>query len=288
MWHALSQYGCQPVWDGVAGAAWADHPERDLVMVKKVLVGPVPWSPMVIYSRFSKESRDPTSLVRSSSSGGRIFSIGRAKEPNDSCAPRSPMNRWSPARERLHHQLGHLHLAKLKSINLFGSMYLTQVPNLSGCSSLQVNRALTGPLVHDASEGDRAWAALPCRWFRVQYLWSNKNGMISKTAAISGKHIDFWAAKCWMANARKVLINFSDGQFDANGIDGKYLKADEGRFHASGNEFTPTASASFTSHFSLGNKELPNIKKCGVQLLSTEEAERFACVRGAEFESKWR
>ena len=81
------------------------------------------------------------------------------------------------------------------------------------------------------------------------------------------------------------ILTSSNGQFDANGIDGKYLKADEGRFHASGNEFTPTASASFASHFSLGNKELPNIKKCGVQLLYTEEAERFGCIRGAEFES---
>lgn len=81
------------------------------------------------------------------------------------------------------------------------------------------------------------------------------------------------------------FLTSSDGQFDANGIDGKYLKAEEGRFHARGNEFTPTATASFASHFSLGNKELPNIKKCGVQLLYTEEAERFGCVRGAEFES---
>ena len=52
----LPQYGCQPIRDGVARATRADHPERDLVVVGNVLLGPVSWSLMVICPRFPKES----------------------------------------------------------------------------------------------------------------------------------------------------------------------------------------------------------------------------------------
>ncbi|GMN38561.1 hypothetical protein TIFTF001_007793 [Ficus carica] len=37
------------------GAAWAGHPERNLVVVKEVLLEQVPWNPIVICLRFSKE-----------------------------------------------------------------------------------------------------------------------------------------------------------------------------------------------------------------------------------------
>ncbi|GMN72722.1 hypothetical protein TIFTF001_055276 [Ficus carica] len=52
----------------VTGAAWADHDARDLVVVGKVLLGLVPWSPMVICSRFSKERVDQSRSGRSWSS----------------------------------------------------------------------------------------------------------------------------------------------------------------------------------------------------------------------------
>ncbi|GMN60232.1 hypothetical protein TIFTF001_029323 [Ficus carica] len=55
VWHALPQYRCQPVRDGVAGAEWAYHYEKDLVIVREILLGSIPRNSMVICSRFSKE-----------------------------------------------------------------------------------------------------------------------------------------------------------------------------------------------------------------------------------------
>ncbi|GMN61702.1 hypothetical protein TIFTF001_030793 [Ficus carica] len=39
----------------MARATWADHPERDSVMVREVLLRPVPWSSTVIFSRSHQE-----------------------------------------------------------------------------------------------------------------------------------------------------------------------------------------------------------------------------------------
>ena len=40
----------------MAEATWVGHPERDLVVVREVLLGPVPWRLMVVCLRFSIES----------------------------------------------------------------------------------------------------------------------------------------------------------------------------------------------------------------------------------------
>ncbi|GMN47793.1 hypothetical protein TIFTF001_016972 [Ficus carica] len=50
------QSSCQPVWSGVIGAVWANHPVKDLAMVGEVLLGPIYWNPMIICSRFAKGS----------------------------------------------------------------------------------------------------------------------------------------------------------------------------------------------------------------------------------------
>lgn len=80
-WHALPRYDYQLIRNGMIGIVWANHPTRDQTMVGEVLLGPVYWNPMVIFSmginnstevsvglpkgpgRDSLYNRDPTSLV---------------------------------------------------------------------------------------------------------------------------------------------------------------------------------------------------------------------------------
>ncbi|GMN49571.1 hypothetical protein TIFTF001_018740 [Ficus carica] len=48
-------FSCQLVQDGVAGAAWADHPEKGSVVIGEVLPEPVPWIPTVVCLRWVNE-----------------------------------------------------------------------------------------------------------------------------------------------------------------------------------------------------------------------------------------
>ncbi|GMN70060.1 hypothetical protein TIFTF001_039104 [Ficus carica] len=99
------------------------------------------------------------------------------------------------------------------------------------------------------------------------------------------------------------FLKSNNGKFDANGnkfprtakVDfhvtrrGKYFKAKdkakEGMFDANGSVLTRTATASFSFKLSRESRRFAKIKKCGVHLLYTQEAERFGYVERIEFKS---